>query len=188
MSTLFIVREYLADSIAAVAHRVRPPRRASPPDGQLLDRMVPHVAHEMAAMEKATQLWTDTGVWIALEDALLHARLLTDFFWPTTGRYADSAVLAEHYMPAWRDKCGAPPAVVRAARKALHRQLAHLSRERVTKPQDLGVQARGLADAVWDGWARLLGMMGQTAHSTQLRAELSARAIDLGVQLPPGAT
>jgi hypothetical protein len=82
-----------------------------PPDSpgrQLLQDLTEHVAHELAAMEAAATLHQQTQLWIALEDFLLHARILSEFFWPgqSARLHAESAVLAEHYIERWRANSG----------------------------------------------------------------------------------
>src|SRR5438876_4526426 len=105
------LRRLIARLLQGLARRISPRPAPTRPDANLLDLLIPHVAHELTAMEAATQLWTQTNLWIALEDALLHARLLADFFWPVSDWFGDSAVLAEHYLPAWRANSGGPPSV-----------------------------------------------------------------------------
>ncbi len=185
------LRQRLARYLRRLADRLSPRARAAAPDGPLLEALVEHIAYEMAAMEAAAGLWQETHVWIALEDFLLHARLLREFFWETwdpADRYAASAVRAEHYHPAWRHSSGGPPAVFRGgAKEAMDKQLAHIARERVTAPQELEPLVDLMKAALWDAWRRFLTQMGTDARAGQFREKLKLRCALLAITAPPGA-
>ncbi|MEK7668807.1 MAG: hypothetical protein AAB409_09180 [Gemmatimonadota bacterium] len=182
------LRDIIAFVLRRLARFVSPPRRPEPPDPAILDQMTVHVSHELAAMEAAVQLWTTTNHWIALEDSLLHARLLGDFFWPTDDRHTENAVWAEHYLPVWRGTSGGPPRVLRDVRHAIDGQLAHIGRNRVTSPQDLGSSVVPITNAIWDAWTRLLRALGNDPRAAAFRRELASRAAVMHIQLPAGAT
>ena len=152
--------------------------------------MTEHVAHELTAMEAAFQLHHPTGLWIALEDFLLHARLLREFFWTSwdpEGPYAESAVLAEHFIPSWRATSGGAPQCFRDAKDAVDQQLAHIARERVTSPQDLRAVVVPMHTELWSVWRRFLQAMDTDPRAALLRTALANRAQALGVTPPADA-
>ena len=103
------LRSQLSLWLRRLADWLTPRTQAALPDDPLLDDLIEHVAYEMAAMAAAAKLWKSSGLWIALEDFLLHARVLREFFWKpwyAENRHASSAVHAEHYYPPWRGRSG----------------------------------------------------------------------------------
>lgn len=58
---------------------------------------------------------------------------------------------------------------------------------RPPRAEDLGAQVRLVADDIWRAWARFLQMLGADARAGKFRTELTTRATDLGIALPPGA-
>lgn len=175
---------YLADR---VSHRPS----ATKPDSALLDALVDHIAHEIAAMEASAVLWHKTSAWIALEDFLLHARLLREFIWKTydpRDKYAASAVCAEHFHPPWRHSSGGPPKCFRRTKEAMDKQLAHIARERVTNPYDLANEVDELRTALWSAWKRFLAQLGSDPRSNKFKVALRERCNKLAITLPAGAT
>ena len=160
------------------------------PEPQLLQDLTEHVAHELAAMEAAARFHQQSQLWIALEDFLLHARILSEFFWPgqSARLHAESAVLAEHYLERWRANSGGPPPVIRSTKEAIDQQLAHIARERVTKPQDLAGHVPAIRAAVWDAWKRFIAQLGSSPYADQFKAHLRNRCAILGLTPPAGAT
>ncbi len=157
----------------------------------LLDQLTEHIAHEIAAMEASAQLWKSTHLWIALEDFLLHARLLREFFWTSydpSHKYAASAVCAEHFHPPWRSSSGGPPHCFRRTKDSIDKQLAHIARERVTAPTNLAEEVDDMRDALWSGWRRFLRQLGTDPRVRMFNEALGARAATLGITPPEGAT
>jgi hypothetical protein len=163
---------------------------AHDPDPTLLDQLTEHVAHEIAAMEAAADLYQKTNIWIALEDFLLHTRILAEFFWPgeSARSHPESAVLAEHYHKPWRNSSGGPPAIIRSTKDAIDKQLAHIARARVAAPQDLAQHLPALQTAIWDAWKRFLIQLGSDSYASKFKAHLTSRAAKLGITPPAGAT
>ena len=142
-------------------------------------------------MAAAAKLWKSSGLWIALEDFLLHARVLREFFWKpwnAEDRHASSAVHAEHYYPPWRGKSGGPPLCFRFTKDAVDRQLAHIARERVTDPADLANEVEPITVELWKVWVRFLARLAGDARAGRFKSALRSACTKLDVSPPPGAT
>ncbi len=125
------VRKRLATRLRILARWVeRNP--ASPPDDTTLGPLVPHVAYEVVALEKALARCPH---WVGLEVLLLHTRNLCSFFltdWCPYAAHASEDVFAEHYFSdprVWRRARGSSP-MLEATRRAIDKQLAHLGKKR----------------------------------------------------------
>jgi len=184
------VRDAVASYLHRLARRISTRVQAASPDPVLLDNLVEHIAHELAAMDAAAVLHQQTQLWIALEDFLLHARILSEFFWPgeSARSHPDSAVLAEHYHRPWRQLSGGPPEVFRCTKDAIDTQLAHIGRERVTAPQDLAAEVPALQEAIWRAWKRFLGQLGTDPRAGRFKRSLAARCAALRLTPPAGTT
>ncbi len=184
------LRSQLSLWLRRLANRLTPRTQAAPPDDPLLDDLIEHVAYEMAAMAAAAKLWKSSGLWIALEDFLLHARVLREFFWKpwyAEDRHASSAVHAEHYYPPWRGRSGGPPPCFRLTKDAVDRQLAHIARERVTDAVDLANEVEPMTVELWKVWVRFLARLSGDARARKFKSALRSACTKLGVSPPPGA-
>jgi len=65
-----------------------------------------------------------------LESYAIHARALTDFFYPNNPRNDD--VLAKHYAPDWEDKHPTISTTLRDARERTNKEIAHLTSRRLS--------------------------------------------------------
>ena len=122
-----------------------------------LNALIDHVAYEIAAIEAAASGFSQTNAWPYLEAFLLHVRQVREFFWSSwdpEDRFAESAVLAEHYNPQWRNVRGGMPATLKRTRKVIDKQLAHITRERAdsTFTIDLAAEVQPLQREIEDVW------------------------------------
>lgn len=158
-----------------------------PTEGEL-DDLLEHLAFEVAALESAADLFLKHGYWVFLDTFLVHARLLRDFLWARRNpRYRMTEVLAEHYSADWAALRPPLPVILKATRKAINAQLAHISRDRVRvgKTRDLGADIVPLRDAVRVGWRSFLATLGAHSRAAQLRAAVAQKCAVLGVTAPP---
>jgi len=115
-------------------------------------------------MEQAASLFLSKPNWVFLEDFLLHARNVRDLLWERwqpEARFAESAVLAEYYVPDithWRTIRGAKPAIVRESDKPIDKQLSHITRERADPStfRSLEQIVEPLRAAILTQWNRFL--------------------------------
>lgn len=144
--------------------RTRNDRGASRPSGDELKGLVPHVAFEVAALERAAVLFTEYPHWTFLEDFLLHARNVREFLWgrwEPKRRFAGSGVYADCYFSEgrnWRSVRGSPPNVVRDTKNAIDKQLSHITRERADPAvfRNLERTVGPLKDALLGHWQKFM--------------------------------
>ncbi len=134
--------------------------QASPPDEQLLDKLIEHVAYEVAAMEESAGQFARRSLWLYLDGFLLHARALREFFlgrWHKYDRHAESSVFAEHYLTQWRSIKGSlPTRTLGATEESVDKQLAHITRERVTAYTQLEASVPSIKEELMELWGRFI--------------------------------
>lgn len=176
-----VFRHRAAQELRGIAKIVDAPKEVQRPDAGLLDRLVRHVAYELVAMQQARLAWQRDPSWVAMEVALLHARLLADFYWPKKGAHDATAVWAEHYSARWIS--GGRPNLIGNNIKAIHRQLAHITRERDTDPRNLDRQVVPIVEAIWTAtWTFIRSLDSDRADA--LRTALNERAAVVHMALP----
>ncbi len=181
------IAQNLASWLHAIARSLTP-GGSTPPDPTELDDLIDHLAFEVAAVESAADLYLRHSYWVFLDTFLLHARLLRDFLWGSPNiRYAKTEVLAEHYSKSWPSTRPSMPATLRATKKAINAQLAHISRARVRpkKVRDLGVDLVSIRDDIRAGWKAFVNNLGADPRATNFRTAVAQKCAALRVAPPP---
>ena len=97
---------------------------------ECLDALV-YVAYERVALDAALAAYSrGEGRPFTLEAALIHARNLTEFFWPRGRNLHDAAVYAAHYLPPKGWPIQRLPQSPDKAYREINAQLAHVSTKR----------------------------------------------------------
>lgn len=175
-----MLRRALARAFRGAAQLLEQSSPHGPPSPKEMDRMISHIAYEVAALESASSRWA--GDRLVLEALLLHVRNLRDFFWlewNATSRFAGNDLFAENYFSAaetWRRARGSKPPAVSQTWRAINSQLAHISRDRIRpkRQRSLDTVAPDLVAEVLAAWAAFLGALGADPRRTALEAEYKA--------------
>jgi hypothetical protein len=150
--------------------------------------MVDHIAYEAAALEISVDRWDKTTLpedrRFVFEAAVLHVRLLRDFFWGTwkkeSERFKKSSVYAEDYFPDrlyWSGRKGPLPATLCDTKDAIDKQLAHVCRERSDSAftKDLETHLPKLRDELLEEWTEFIEALNGPAsggvHGAKLEDE-----------------
>ena len=179
--------QLLASWLHAVA-RWLTSRASVLPTQKELDDLVDHLAFEVAALESAADLYLRHKYWVFLDAFLLHARLLRDFLWAAPNlRYAKTEVLAEHYSTIWAGTRPPLPATLRATKRVINAQLAHISRDRVRrgKVRDLGADLVAIRGELRSGWQAFMKSLGTDPRAPAFQAAIIRNCVALGVPPPP---
>jgi hypothetical protein len=132
------------------------------PTRQELEANIPHIAYELAALERSSELFLKDGGRFRFESFLLHARLLREFLWGRSDRQgpgSSNTLLAEHFFESvsdWRGIRGGLPPTLSKTRERLDRQLAHLARDRDSGFLALESNAHDIRDELLAQWGRFI--------------------------------
>lgn len=144
--------------------------------------MVPHIAHEMAALAAAHAEYRQYPVALALEVFLLHVRNLRDFYfndWDPRGPFADKEILAEHYTTSWpASKAAFTRDALSRTRRLLNARLAHISSLRTHKKyrEDLAAAVPHLYNELLEARVSFLGtLQGQSTRWAFFQAAIAER-------------
>ena len=164
------------------------PLARRPPSSIDLERSIPHLAFEQAALRASAAAFSASGDRFAFEALLIHVRVLRSFYfdkWDATSQWAESTVVAELYFrhrADWRGVKGSKvtPALVRT-KIAIDKQLAHLTKERVQTFQELESEVEPLVAELDTVWEHFLFQLGKQRDVQPFRDALSAKCAELGV-------
>ncbi len=179
--------QFLASLLHAIVRSLTP-GAAIAPTSRELDDLIDHLAFEVAAVESAADSFLQHNYWVFLDTFLLHARLLSDFLWAApNARFARTEVLAEHYSPTWPSARPSLPSTLKATRKAINVQLAHVSRNRVRPKtvRDLAADLVPIRDELRAGWKAFIKQLGADPRAAIFQSAVITRCHALGVAPPP---